>query len=702
MLDEDPRLSRPLGYQGQTSSSGSVLSARRAPSTTSLETSTSMSANSSAAWSGSHDSYGSFGSFGSGLQGKKDRRRRRKAARPLPRNTSDTKKRSFQCTFCTDRFVSKYDWSRHEKSLHLSLEKWFCAPQGPVTTDAATGLKTCAYCQESDPSAEHIEQHSRAACDEKSIEARTFFRKDHLRQHLRLVHGCELRPHMDAWKASVREINSRCGFCDQRFTFWQDRVDHLAAHFRDGAEMRNWKGCRGLDPEVAASVLNAMPPYLIGWESNTPDPFSATRSPDGFFSNDRQSRRGSTAAQLQTEDEASVWELLPLSLSQYATAQWEKGISITDEMLQNQARIVAYGCEDSWNQTEADNPEWLDLFKKAAVLGYIPKTVGGRGVNVPDDLELYGDLGLRVPFCVQLERGVAAAAVEPPTSVGVPDNSSSNAKTAMDTSKPITSNSAHEAKGQGRKLTLEEFRARRAMAHSNLVLPAERARMFSTLTGPKCPSGRLGPVIDSEHYAALVRAAFSDPFSMNTPNQSSRMRSPSETAMGDADMGMADQDHVGASGWDVSHGAVDGSTTTPLQPTLAPGQGTFAGTMPVTTAQMIGAFSAGTLMNHSAAPGVGGTQTAVSGDYNVNGLPTAHGPPPASTTFADATATTAFGLPLANNMQDTIDMVDDFDFDSINFGDLSGQGNGFPVADIDFDLDVDIDMLGLSNGHCLG
>lgn len=33
----------------------------------------------------------------------------------------------------------------------------------------------------------------------------------------------------------------------------------------------------------------------------------------------------------------------------------------------------------------------------------IPSQVGGRGLQVPDDLEWYGDLGLRIPFVVQLQ-----------------------------------------------------------------------------------------------------------------------------------------------------------------------------------------------------------------------------------------------------------------------------------------------------------
>jgi hypothetical protein len=91
-------------------------------------------------------------------------------------------------------------------------------------------------------------------------------------------HGCKMTPSMDTWKAEAQLINSRCGFCAMKFDKWQDRIDHLAKEFRNGAEMKNWKGCRGLDAHVAALVTNAMPPYLIANESRSPFPFSATSS----------------------------------------------------------------------------------------------------------------------------------------------------------------------------------------------------------------------------------------------------------------------------------------------------------------------------------------------------------------------------------------------------------------------------------------
>lgn len=121
------------GKRRKRSSAGSGFSNARPASTTSFETgqSSSLSATNSAAWSQqSSQSRGSFGSFSSGLAGKKDRRRRRRTAPTAARKPGDEKRRIFQCTFCTDTFKSKYDWTRHEKSLHLSLEKWICAPLG--------------------------------------------------------------------------------------------------------------------------------------------------------------------------------------------------------------------------------------------------------------------------------------------------------------------------------------------------------------------------------------------------------------------------------------------------------------------------------------------------------------------------------------------------------------------------------------------
>ncbi|EME46435.1 hypothetical protein DOTSEDRAFT_78718, partial [Dothistroma septosporum NZE10] len=327
----------------QCSSNDSGFSNRRAPSTTSQETGqTSSLSASSAAFSNSNVSsqstHGSFSSFNSSLAGKKDRRRRRRPnALAMGRKQSDDRKRIFQCTFCTDTFKSKYDWTRHEKSLHLSLEKWICAPNGPTITDQESGDKQCVYCDLHNPSSDHIETHNHRQCEDKGLDARTFYRKDHLRQHLRLMHGCEMTTAMDSWKSIAVNINCRCGFCAQRFTVWQERVDHLTAHYKAGARMVDWKGCRGLDPAVAAQVTNAMPPYLIGMETVTPNPFSATNRATWQMGNvcangDAPGHGQALASALALNEgagcdrKATCWEILTIGLGKYAREMSEKGI----------------------------------------------------------------------------------------------------------------------------------------------------------------------------------------------------------------------------------------------------------------------------------------------------------------------------------------------------------------------------------------
>ena len=417
-LPEEHEAASPSSYntrRHKNSSGGSGWSQKKAQSTTSFETSHPSSLSQSALSSGANSrgsSHGSYGSFSSSLAGKKDRRRRRRNLTTHARQPTDDKKRIFQCTFCTDTFKSKYDWTRHEKSLHLSLEKWICAPIGPIIVDKTDGTKTCVYCNEQNVSAEHGEVHNHSACEEKGFDARTFYRKDHLRQHLRLMHACEMQPTMEAWKSVASNISSRCGFCAQRFTVWQDRIDHLTAHFKAGAKMSQWKGCRGLDPAVAAQVTNAMPPYLIGIEAVSPNPFSATnRNHSNTHAQEVAGRaemqEGVPLATSSSNDhdngtKATCWEILTVRLGKFANDMASRGIVLTDEMLQSHARKVLYGSDDSWNQTAADNPEWLDLFKKAHGLDFIPSAVGGEGFQIPEDLETYGDLGLRIPFSVQL------------------------------------------------------------------------------------------------------------------------------------------------------------------------------------------------------------------------------------------------------------------------------------------------------------
>ncbi|KAF3040535.1 hypothetical protein E8E12_008638 [Didymella heteroderae] len=428
-FDPPENSSASSSYQHLSSNkSTDSFSVFRAPSLSSLETgftnmsSGSLGSHNTAYSHGSRHSLGSMNSLKS-----KERRRRRRLPTRLPKDTEKDAPRPFQCTFCTDRFKSKYDWSRHEKSLHLSLEKWICAPLGEVVADTITGKSKCVYCGELEPTKDHLGTHNHSACEEKGLESRTFYRKDHLRQHLRLMHDVKMTPAMDSWKSEAQYIKSRCGFCAMEFDKWQDRVDHLSKEFRNGADMKNWKGCRGLDPSVAIHVTNAMPPYLIANESKSPFPFSATdknscsRMPVMLGSQDLEyllpnttnlsdayqdcgqvvgpivlqnttAQDYSSSESPDSHPRATCWEILTLRLGRFARQHIEKhgAGTVTDEMLQKEARIILYGePDDPWHQTAADNPEWLNLFKKAHGIDHSIQIPG-----VHSQHEIYEDLGL--------------------------------------------------------------------------------------------------------------------------------------------------------------------------------------------------------------------------------------------------------------------------------------------------------------------
>lgn len=227
-------------------------------STSSIGVSNSSHSSSSSAFS--HGSRASFRSFAPS-SGRRPRRRCRQALQPTRAIRSTSPPRTFQCTFCTETFKSKYDWQRHEKSLYLSLERWICTPNGVTSLCIETNLISCVYCGLANPDHEHIELHDQSTCFERSIEERTFYRKDHLRQHLALVHDSKFQKwSMEDWKATTPAIRSRCGFCDIIMDSWKTRADHLADHFKSGQSMAEWQGDWGFESHVLDLVENGMPP----------------------------------------------------------------------------------------------------------------------------------------------------------------------------------------------------------------------------------------------------------------------------------------------------------------------------------------------------------------------------------------------------------------------------------------------------------
>ncbi|PWY93010.1 hypothetical protein BO94DRAFT_532824 [Aspergillus sclerotioniger CBS 115572] len=328
-------------------------------------------------------SHNSSSGTGSGRRHQR-RQRRRKPARFANAFVQHKNRgsRMFQCTFCTDTFATKYDWQRHEKSLHLPLETWSCSPLGGVVP--FNGKMVCVFCRAPHPDKDHLESHNYMSCQDKHPQERTFYRKDHLNQHLRYIHDVRFDKFMESWKSTLQEIKSRCGFCNVNFTTWDERISHLAGHFKGGADMRQWQGDWGFEPAVESRVANSMPPYLIGQERLTMNPFTADAT------NDLEHSTEINEPALRDQEDANSWRRLQQELTAYIKQQAAVGVVPTDLMLQDHARVVIYGCDDPWNQTCADNPVWLSILKR------------DNGIEtVPDSESIQLDnLGMQPPFAL--------------------------------------------------------------------------------------------------------------------------------------------------------------------------------------------------------------------------------------------------------------------------------------------------------------
>ena len=231
------------------------------PSARSVDTSRSSngsfsSVNSHANSHASQSSLGLSDLFNRGIS-----RRRRRAYKGDGRRPLAPRLKAFQCTFCTETFRAKHDWQRHENSLHLPLERWVCSPDGPRSRNPDTGAMCCVFCGQVDPDDKHVESHKFSACRNRPLLERTFNRKDHLNQHIRLVHNSKFSEWpMRKWKAPAPTIRSRCGFCGIALQEWDDRAHHLSDHFKAGKTMADWKGEWGFEPHILELVENSLPP----------------------------------------------------------------------------------------------------------------------------------------------------------------------------------------------------------------------------------------------------------------------------------------------------------------------------------------------------------------------------------------------------------------------------------------------------------
>ncbi|KAF2190613.1 hypothetical protein K469DRAFT_389084 [Zopfia rhizophila CBS 207.26] len=173
--------------------------------------------------------------------------------------TSSQPKNIFYCTFsgCNRFFSQQYEWVRHEESVHYPQKKWICCqtleiPENVRQNIVMKGGAPAPWPQNFD------------ACLKQPEDHRTFYRKDHLVQHIQQVHlgKKSLIPTdlLQLWADDACEPLAgdpilRCGFCGDDLPSWTARRHHVAAHFKKGLDMSAWWPSRKRIPFVPDSAV---------------------------------------------------------------------------------------------------------------------------------------------------------------------------------------------------------------------------------------------------------------------------------------------------------------------------------------------------------------------------------------------------------------------------------------------------------------
>lgn len=159
---------------------------------------------------------------------------------------------AFFCTFCPRAFKTKYEWIRHEDSVHALRTTWICCDT------RSTPLQSCPFCGHMYPDDSHMSTHKYQQCRSKPEAQRTFYRRDHFIQHLHHVHfanakhpsvrvGCQARLlATEGHNFGCKELSMKwrkfgapmkkddpmlhCGFCGRKSKDWSERCEHVAEH----------------------------------------------------------------------------------------------------------------------------------------------------------------------------------------------------------------------------------------------------------------------------------------------------------------------------------------------------------------------------------------------------------------------------------------------------------------------------------------
>lgn len=115
-----------------------------------------------------------------------------------------TKEPKYWCTSCSEGFVEKYDWKRHEETFQERSEMYECS------------LCNKYYFLDKDFVHHHQKGHRCKTCADN--------------RHVEIAR--KRRPSRTGWG---------CGFCLRFDSDWAERCKHVALHFEKGDNMANWK-----------------------------------------------------------------------------------------------------------------------------------------------------------------------------------------------------------------------------------------------------------------------------------------------------------------------------------------------------------------------------------------------------------------------------------------------------------------------------
>lgn len=193
----------------------------------------------------------------------------------------------YRCTFCWKGFTTKYSWKRHEETVHVLKSAWIC--QQPQIVDHVFGDRVhCPYCDawwhlEGQPSGIikafvidqfdahqamasrsedfnantlifdlsfetdfrlHLNTHNHWNCAKRTLDDRTFYRKEHIKQHIANSHNVSgtlltdinLPQFVKYTEAQLAKQDPalKCPFCTTKFPSWAIRTDHVESHFVRG------------------------------------------------------------------------------------------------------------------------------------------------------------------------------------------------------------------------------------------------------------------------------------------------------------------------------------------------------------------------------------------------------------------------------------------------------------------------------------